>query len=101
MKGEIKKMKISQESLDEVAAVSRYYGMPLYCLYIGDNCRITFKHLNRDDLMDYDKEEFIQQYGDVAMFETKQEALEYLAEEQPALIKLLDVGKSDGWTKPE
>jgi hypothetical protein len=84
-----------EEMLEEVEAITRYHGSPLYCFYIGDDGKIEFRHLTRDDLFDYDEGDFIQNSFGVAMFETKAEGLKYLSEEQPALLKLTQGSAED------
>lgn len=79
------------EMLEEVEAIGKYHGSPLYCFRIGDDGKVEFRHLTRDDILfDYDKSEFVQNsFGEVALFETKQEALKWMSENQPALLKLM------------
>lgn len=89
-------MKVSQKTLDVVKAISEHYGTPLYCFYLNDNGKIVFRSLTRNDLLEVKESEFIQDsIGNVAMFETKQEALEYLRDNQPVLLKLVEVKAED------
>lgn len=84
-----------QKILDEVAQVSKHYGTPLYCFHIDDKGIIEFRHMTRDDLLGRDESDFVQNSFGVAMFETKVEALQYLSEEQPAILKILIAQKPD------
>lgn len=84
-----------QEMLDQMRTIGKYNNSPLWCFYIEDNGQIEFRHRSRDDLLGADKSNYILRYGDVAMFETKAEALQYLSEEQPALLRLMSGNAAD------
>lgn len=84
-----------QKTLDEVGRIGRYYCSPMYCFHIDDKGIIEFRHMSRDDLLGRDESEFVNDLFGVAMFDTKQEALKYLSEEQPAVLRILIAQKPD------
>lgn len=87
--------KTFEEILEEVGQVGRYYGSPMYCFRIDDKGIIEFMHLTRDDLLGCDTSAYVRNSHEVAMFETKQEAMVYLSEEQPAILRILLAQKPD------
>jgi len=88
---------IREESIAEVAAVSKYYNTPQYMLYIGDDCKIVMKHLSLDDFAygDWESSDFVaDDCGELRRFDTKQDALKFL-HEHPWLMRFYSLKEND------
>jgi len=80
---------IREESIAEVAEVSRYYNTLHYMLYVGDDCKVTMKHMSRNDFIcgDWESSDFVlDDCGTPCRFDTKQDALKFI-HENPWLMR--------------